>query len=205
MTTDELKDYLQNGARFKIKELNVKNGTIEYIAFDTMTITNLADDDFQELYNFFYEGLSEQSRVYFPFYPLLRPQPETPQTVRERIVQWRVESDWFFYVLKDGVHIIGVSLLKRISTGHPVAGIAIADKYHKRGLGTVMLKAAIAQAKLLNLYTIYSGVAPDNDASYALHTKCGFVLTGQTMPYFVTKNGENIIARHDKELILQVS
>ncbi len=83
--------------------------------------------------------------------------------------------------------------------------MAVIDKYHKRGLGSLLLKVVIAQGRLLNLQRIHSAVAPDNDASYALHKKCGFVPTGELTPHIIIKNGEKLTDRHDRELILQIS
>lgn len=47
-----------------------------------------------------------------------------------------------------------------------------------RGVGGALLSALIASTEAAGIWTIQSGVFPENKASLALHTRCGFRVVG---------------------------
>ncbi|TDC37340.1 N-acetyltransferase family protein [Micromonospora sp. 15K316] len=49
---------------------------------------------------------------------------------------------------------------------------------HGRGVGRTLLEALIASTERAGIWTIQSGVFPENTASLALHTACGFRAVG---------------------------
>ncbi|MFI1992880.1 GNAT family N-acetyltransferase [Actinoplanes sp. NPDC020271] len=50
-----------------------------------------------------------------------------------------------------------------------------------RGIGRTLLKALIASTEQAGIWTIQSGVFPENTASLALHAACGFRTVGTRM------------------------
>jgi L-amino acid N-acyltransferase YncA len=49
---------------------------------------------------------------------------------------------------------------------------------HGRGVGRTLLDAFVASTERAGIWTIQSGVFPENAASLALHTACGFRIVG---------------------------
>jgi L-amino acid N-acyltransferase YncA len=48
----------------------------------------------------------------------------------------------------------------------------------RRGVGTALLEALIASAEQAGIWTLQTGVFPENTASIALHQRCGFRVVG---------------------------
>lgn len=46
------------------------------------------------------------------------------------------------------------------------------------GIGAALLNALIASTEAAGIWTIQSGIFPQNTASLALHTRCGFRIVG---------------------------
>jgi len=194
----------------ELHEVSILDGVIKKIVFNNkslglLLLSNLEPGDSKWLYHFYFHSLSEQSRILFPPYPLFSPHPESADDLRERIKDWQKENDWVFFTLRNSRQILGVSLLKRMSTGRPTSGLAVADESHKIGLGFFLQKVIEAQARLLKLGRIYITLARDNIASFNLHRKCGFVETGRLLPHYAYRNGEKIVDRYDREMILDLS
>ena len=47
-----------------------------------------------------------------------------------------------------------------------------------RGVGRALLSALVANAEAAGIWTIQTGIFPENGASLALHTRCGFRVVG---------------------------
>jgi phosphinothricin acetyltransferase len=56
--------------------------------------------------------------------------------------------------------------------------VYIAPEARRRGVGTALLQALIASTEAAGIWTIQSGIFPENTASLALHTRCGFRTVG---------------------------
>ena len=54
----------------------------------------------------------------------------------------------------------------------------VADAARGRGVGSALLTALIAAAEQHGVWTIQSGIFPENTASLRLHTKHGFRVVG---------------------------
>ena len=105
---------------------------------------------------------------------------------RERLSKPPSDLDMLVAVI-DGkvVGHLGLHLTTRRRRIH-VAGIGIAvhDMYHRLGVGTALLTAAISQAdNWLNLTRIELTVFTDNEAAIRLYTKFGFVIEGTHVAY----------------------
>jgi L-amino acid N-acyltransferase YncA len=58
--------------------------------------------------------------------------------------------------------------------GSVEVSIYIDQDYHRRGIGTALMKALIAEAQKKGYWSLYSVIFSINQGSIALHKKCGF-------------------------------
>lgn len=205
-----LKGVLENLPRVKsVNEIRTNNKIIESIsiaheALGTIKFQRLDVVDSVELFEFYYQGLSEKSRIFFPPYPLFSPPVNSAEELGKRIADWKKEDDWTVLKLTKNDRIIGTCHLKRWKTERPVSGLAVREEFQKMGLGFLLQTVVVQQACLLKLLRLYVTVAPDNVASLRVHKKCGFKKTGRLVAHFVYKNGVKEIDRHDIEMVLEL-
>lgn len=191
-----------------VSEVKIKNKVIKYISFENKSIGRLMVhhlnvEDASALFDFYFQGLSEESRSFFPPYPLFSPPLNSVEELVNRITDWKKEDDWTFLNLIKDEQIIGVCLLKRYQPERPVSGLAVREEFQKMGLGFLLQTIVTEQARLLNLKKLYATVAPDNIASLRVHKKCGFKQTGRLVPHFGYKNGTKVVDRHDIEMVIE--
>jgi phosphinothricin acetyltransferase len=56
--------------------------------------------------------------------------------------------------------------------------VYVAEAARGRGVGRVLLEELIASAEAEGYWTLLAGIFPENAASVALHTSCGFRIVG---------------------------
>ncbi|MGZ4395838.1 MAG: N-acetyltransferase family protein [Gaiellaceae bacterium] len=56
--------------------------------------------------------------------------------------------------------------------------VYVAAHVRGRGVGRTLLEELIARSEAAGIWTLQAGVFPENEASLALHTACGFRLVG---------------------------
>ncbi len=79
--------------------------------------------------------------------------------------------------------IVGWTALAPVSDRCAYAGVAedsiyVAPDAQGRGVGRALLAAVVASAERGGIWTIQTGVFPENQASVRLHQACGFRLVG---------------------------
>ncbi len=79
--------------------------------------------------------------------------------------------------------IAGWAALSPVSARPVYAGVAevsiyVAAKFHRRGVGRLLLTSLIAESERCGLWTLQAGIFPENQASIALHESLGFRLVG---------------------------
>ena len=84
--------------------------------------------------------------------------------------------------LRDG-EVVGSAALSPVSERCVYAGVAensvyVADSAQGRGVGKALLDELIARAERNGIWTIQTGIFPENEASLALHERCGFRVVG---------------------------
>ena len=84
--------------------------------------------------------------------------------------------------LQDG-ELVGWAALSPVSERCVYAGVAensvyVADSAQGRGVGNALLEELIARAERNGIWTIQTGIFPENEASLALHERCGFRVVG---------------------------
>lgn len=80
--------------------------------------------------------------------------------------------------------VLGWAALSRVSERCVYAGVAEDSVYvhpaaQGRGVGTLLLAALVESAERGGIWTIQTGVFPENTASVALHSRAGFRVVGR--------------------------
>ncbi len=88
--------------------------------------------------------------------------------------------------------ISGTSRSKSRTRHRLDAGWGVHPDYQKKGIGTMLLKALIAQAKKLKFKRIEAEMAIENIASVKLAKKCGFKIEGRMKKAMLTDDGRYI-------------
>lgn len=80
--------------------------------------------------------------------------------------------------------ILGWAALSPTSTRPAYAGVCevsiyIAAEARGRGVGSALMAALITASEQAGIWTLFSSIFPENEASYALHMRHGFRLIGR--------------------------
>ncbi len=62
--------------------------------------------------------------------------------------------------------------------GVGAVSIYVAPAHARRGVGTALLQALVDASERAGFWTLEAGIFPENEASIALHERCGFRLVG---------------------------
>ena len=82
-----------------------------------------------------------------------------------------------------GSQVLGWAALSPVSSRHVYRGVAevsvyVAGAARRHGVGRALLEALIEESEACGVWTLQAGVFPENVASVALHTRCGFRQVG---------------------------
>jgi len=193
-----------------VDDVRIKDGIIECItigktSIGRLVVQRLKVEDSTALFDFYFDGLSEESKRFWPPYPLFSPPVNSAEELANRIKDWQREDDWTVLKLVKGDQFIGIGLLKRCRTERPVSGLAVREEYQQKGIGVLLQTIINEQARLLGIPELYATLAPDNTASLKVHLKCGFRQTGKLVPHFIYNNGVKVIDRQDIEMVKEIS
>lgn len=189
-----------------MSQVKINGNLINQIAIQSesmgkLVIRRLDLKDSRKLFNFYFQGLSKKARNFFCPYPLFNPLPKSPKELLNKIKTWRRENDWTVLKLLKNSQIIGVCLLKRYNTKRPTSGLAIHEKFQKRGLGILLQTVINEQAQLLKIKKLTITLAPNNKASLKVHQKAGFKKTNRLVPHYTYIQGVKKRDRYDIEMI----
>jgi phosphinothricin acetyltransferase len=86
-------------------------------------------------------------------------------------------------VARDGGIVLGWAALSPVSDRCVYAGVAensvyVAPTAQGRGVGLALLAALVSSAEAAGIWTIQTGIFPENHASLRLHESCGFRVVG---------------------------
>jgi len=86
-------------------------------------------------------------------------------------------------VARIGGEVLGWTALSPVSNRRVYAGVAefsiyVAERARGRGIGTALLKALIEASEREGIWTLQSGIFPENAASLELCRRCGFRIVG---------------------------
>jgi len=87
-------------------------------------------------------------------------------------------------VARDAERISGWAALSPVSRRRAYAGVAevsiyVAQDHRSSGIGTALLKRLITEAERCGIWTLQAVVFPENQATIALHHRCGFREVGR--------------------------
>jgi phosphinothricin acetyltransferase len=79
--------------------------------------------------------------------------------------------------------VLGWAALAPVSDRDCYRGVAevsvyVAEGARGQGLGTLLLERALEEAEAAGIWTVRAGIFPENEASLALHRRCGFRVVG---------------------------
>jgi len=85
---------------------------------------------------------------------------------------------------RGGEAVLGWAAVSPVSTRPVYAGVVEHSVYvrpdaHGRGIGTALLRALIDSTEAAGIWTLQSGIFPENAASVALHERLGFRVVGR--------------------------
>lgn len=88
------------------------------------------------------------------------------------------------FVARAGGTVIGWAALSPVSSRCVYAGVAEVSIYVGRGhgcrgIGRALLEALVAWSEQAGIWTLQAGIFPENEASLALHMRCGFREVGR--------------------------
>ena len=91
-----------------------------------------------------------------------------------------------FVFAEDGGAVLGWAALSPYSSREAYAGVGEVSVYVRsgaggRGIGTQLLGAVVASSEEHGMWTLFSGVFPENGASIRIHLKNGFRILCQRM------------------------
>lgn len=80
--------------------------------------------------------------------------------------------------------VLGWAALSRVSNRRVYAGVAevsvyVAGSARSLGVGRLLLLSLIEEAERNGIWTLQAGIFPENEASIALHKRCGFREVGR--------------------------
>jgi len=84
---------------------------------------------------------------------------------------------------RDGDRVLGWAALAPVSDRCAYAGVAedsiyVAPQAQGRGVGRALLDTLVASAERAGIWTVQTGIFPENRASVRLHQACGFRVVG---------------------------
>lgn len=88
------------------------------------------------------------------------------------------------FVARQNEHVVGWAALSPVSARCVYAGVVEVSVYvavaaRGYGVGTALLQALVAASEAEGIWTLQAGIFPENEASIALHRRCGFRIVGR--------------------------
>jgi len=108
-------------------------------------------------------------------------------TFEDEVPDWRAWDDTHLeaprLVARDGGTVVGWAALAPFSRRACYRGVAensvyVARASRGRGAGRALLEELVRRAEAAGIWTIQAGILAGNDASVALHERCGFRVVG---------------------------
>jgi phosphinothricin acetyltransferase len=84
----------------------------------------------------------------------------------------------------DSGRVVGWAALSPVSSRCVYAGVAevsvyVASDAQGRGIGSHLLRALVTESERKGIWTLQASLFPENEASVALHERCGFRMVGR--------------------------
>lgn len=157
------------------------------------TLRRLAPGDEGALMAFYNQLSAASKRTFRPIGPVALPEVCADIVVANAD---GVGTKYDLVAIDDGARqtgsIIGWSFLWNLDTDEPMFGLAVADAFHRQGLGAMLMARVMQAAREIGLPTVHLTVVTDNNAAQRLYEKQGFVkydefIGEDGLPYFKMK------------------
>jgi ribosomal protein S18 acetylase RimI-like enzyme len=112
---------------------------------------------------------------------------EPPVDVEARAARWQLDGS---LIAVDGDEIVGSLHVDASAHGFGEIGMAVANDWRGRGVGSLLLAAAIEWARARGLHKLSLSVFAHNTAGIALYRKFGFVEEGRRVKQYRRASGE---------------
>lgn len=135
-----------------------------------VTIRDMSPDDWPSVRSIYEEGIATANATFETA------SPAWDRWDRSHLVTHRLVAD-------AGV-IVGWAALSPVSDRCVYGGVAensvyVGRDHRGRGTGRALLEALIAGAESAGIWTLQTGIFPENAASVTLHQRCGFRVVGR--------------------------
>ncbi len=135
-------------------------------------IRNMKKEDYQEVKKIYQTGINSHQCTF-----------ETRVPSWEEWDQAHLDICRFIAMCRDTHQIIGFAALTPMSSRWCFRGVAEVSIYLNetskgQGIGTCLLMKLIRESEKHGIWSLYSGIFPENTASIKLHEKCGFRFVG---------------------------
>jgi len=112
---------------------------------------------------------------------------EPPIDIDARAAAWRLDGD---LVAEAGGTLVGSIHVDASRHGYGEVGMAVARDWRGRGVGSLLLAAAIEWARERGLHKLCLSVFAHNEAAIALYRKFGFIEEGRRIKQYRRTSGE---------------
>jgi ribosomal protein S18 acetylase RimI-like enzyme len=112
---------------------------------------------------------------------------EPPVDIEARAASWRLDGD---LVAEVAGEIVGQIHVDATRHGFGEIGMAVAQEWRGRGVGSALMAAAIEWARERGLHKLSLSVFAHNEAAIALYRKFGFVEEGRRSKQYRRQSGE---------------
>ena len=135
-----------------------------------MEIRELRQEDWPAVREIFEQGIAGRNATY---------ETEAPSWEA-----WdRSQLDGQRYVAVEGGRVVGWVAAHAVSSRPCYRGVVehsvyVHDEFQGRGIGRALLERLFKSTEAAGIWTIQTGVFPENEASLAMHVKCGFRVVG---------------------------
>lgn len=135
-----------------------------------MNIIELKEEHYPEVKTIYLEGIATGNATF-----------QTDASPWEDWDKSHVKHSRFVFMV-DNV-VAGWAALTPVSSRCVYAGVAevsvyVADKFRGKGIGDQLLKALVNSSEANGIWTLQSGIFPENTSSLKLHEKNGFKIVG---------------------------
>jgi L-amino acid N-acyltransferase YncA len=133
-----------------------------------MVLRELRAGDWPEVARIYAEGIASGNATF-----------ETVPPTWERFDAAHLAAHRFVALDEERGAVVGFVALSAYSPRRCYEGVAEESVYvaagaQGRGIGRALLERAIASSEAAGIWTLQAGIFPENEASLALHRRCGF-------------------------------
>jgi L-amino acid N-acyltransferase YncA len=135
-----------------------------------MTFENIQESDFPEIARIYESGIATGNATF--------------QTQAPTWAEWnKSHFDFCRFLAKIDEKVVAWAALTPVSSRCVYGGVAevsvyVSPEVHGKGVGASILAKLVAESEQNQIWTLQSGIFPENKSSVFIHEKCGFRIVG---------------------------